>query len=261
MIYFLLSGILYGILAGFLAALISPLQFLKVLKQKSGKSYKLIMIDSFRMGGIKIFYRAAYPYMIMNFMTNMSFGFADYIAIILLNVNLLDGFFNIAYFSSPVFVILKSILLRSIVGGFIETIMTFYHEVSEINYNNGYLKKLRRKDIPLFSFLLIRNIFAWGGAVISYEIIQLYMLNGIMFDILVGVLFGIIFAFISLPFDVIVTIRCGEDYQYNIWRQLLIVFRENRNHVFAGFTIRSIQIVLYTLWTLMSMFIVHYILY
>ena len=81
----LISAVVYGLLAALCAAIISPLQFLKIMRQKTFNSYTSIFHDNVRKEGWKVLYRGMKPYILMNFIANLSFGMADSIYIYISN--------------------------------------------------------------------------------------------------------------------------------------------------------------------------------
>ena len=178
-----------------------------------------------------------------------------------------DEFIQLFYI--PVY-LLMSFLFRPFLGGLIETIFTFYHEICEINSNKGLRQSITKDDLKLIPFLILRNSISWIGIVLSYEIILFYMslqitsysyfsINSyyfLFFDVLVTIFFAILFSFVSLPFDVLVTICAGENNKQNLWQKLFYMMQKNYRVVFSGFFMRALQIVIYNLVTVGTMHLI-----
>lgn len=232
----LLSGIFFGVMSAITAAIISPLQFLKIMRQQTGKLYYKIFNEVLEKSGFITFFRGVAPYALMQFLSSLAFGFAEYITLCLLKVEALG--------------IILALLIRATLGGIIETAFSLYSELKEITRNKGELMQKRASARTVLAPILIRNIIFWFGAVIAYEISAKYCLN-LLLSSIIGFLSGAIFALISLPFDIIATQNCGALEQKSLIRKFKEMLQDHKS-MLSGGLVRIIQIGIFTLVTVLS---------
>jgi len=235
----LFTGIFFGLISAVTAIIISPLQFLKVIKQQVGGYYYIIFKTTVNRSGFSTFFRGAVPYAVMNFLSSMAFGFSEYLSVYILGVTK--------------FPILISVIVRSFLGGIIETGFSIKSELSEISKNKGSLIKEKPKIITIAAPILLRNIIFWHGSIIAYEISESFYLS-IVASSVISFIFGAMFALISIPFDVIATQNCGAKEDRGLIGRLRKILK-NRNQIFAGNVMRVIQVAIFTLTTVLTLFL------
>lgn len=234
----LLSGFIYGAFAGLIAFFVSPLQYLKIIRQETGHSYRKILANTIsRERPLFVFFHGAIPYVLMNFLSNMSFGISDYISDLFLvgNYNLFFG-----------------VVFRSLLGGFIETVFTIYPEVKEIIKNKGNLAKDDGQILKIIFPIMIRNSIAWLGATFTYEISLRFTME-IAELVLLSFFFGIVFGVASIPMDVIATQNCGSNEKLTSLQRATKIFNESKLMLLSGSIIRIIQIGIFTVVTFLTM--------
>ncbi|WP_338364824.1 hypothetical protein [Candidatus Xenohaliotis californiensis] len=227
------EGIVFGATAAILSLLIAPMQYLKIMRQETGKKYLNIAKNSYKMHGISVFFRAAIAYSLLNFVSSASFGVSNYFSNLLLKDKQL-------LFFAP--------MLRSLLGGLIETLATLRIEIREINKNKGNNNKNETSLLTMALLILMRNSVFWLGATISFEITKTFNLNAIIvfwLTLLTGLFAGIL----STPVDAVATRVCGAEKTINIINACHQIIKGDRNIVFAGTVIRIQQIILYTILT------------
>ncbi|QHD65505.1 hypothetical protein [Neorickettsia findlayensis] len=238
----ILGGVFFGSFSAVAAVLMSPLQFLKIMRQQTRSSYRKIALDTLSDGGLAPFFRGALPYAVMNFLSSMSFGISEAISAIALK-----SFFH------PT--ILFVVLFRSMLGGLLETLFSIWAEICEISRNKGTLMEnkatLRGVALPI----LVRNMIFWSASVVSYEISIAYHMS-LLSGTAVGLIFGIFAALLSIPLDVVATRNCGAHVRHGVLACVWAVFlgKEDAKYLLYGTIIRVIQIAMFTLVTLLTMF-------
>ncbi|ETO91273.1 MAG: putative membrane protein [Candidatus Xenolissoclinum pacificiensis L6] len=241
----LLQGIFFGVVGSIAAIILSPVQFLKIMRQELGESYTHIISHYLSKGGVRIFFRGTLPYAMMNFMSSLAFGLSEYL------------YYYI--FKSLIQNIPFIILIRSTIGGFIETVLSIYSEVQEIERNKGELIVTKSSISVQFLPILLRNSFFWCSTVLTVLIVEIYKLS-FLNGIFLGMLLGMIFSFITLPFDVIATNICGASHHANLLSRFKFILKEKSIYaLFTGFWMRSIQISCYTAFTVLSVMLIDFI--
>ncbi len=232
----LISAFYFGLTSALAAVVLAPLQYLKVIRQETYLSYSSIVLTSFKKGGFSIFFRGALPYAIMNFISSASFGVSEFISK------------KILVYSSG---LLISVVIRSLLGGFIETVSTIHSEMKEISKNKGELMKSKAVASSIFTSILIRNCIFWAPSAISYEVSVNYPDS---YSSCIPLILGLISGLVSIPFDVVATKSCGGlNNNHNFLDKLKIIFANNKKEVFAGTLIRIVQMALFTLVTTIVM--------
>ena len=230
----LYNSLLFGITAAIIAVLISPLQFIKIIRQETLNGYKIIIANAFNQGKLKIFFRGAAPYALLQFISSAAFGFSDFLSNIILqnNKNLL-----------------LAVLIRSLLGGTLETIATISTEVREISRNKGELMKKKGKPSSILLPIWIRNSIFWIASTLSFEIYQYTNITASQSAILAFFL-GIIAGIFSIPPDLLATQNCGAEQNMTAIARLNMIIKQNGiDKTFAGTKIRIIQIALFSLTT------------
>lgn len=278
MLYLIIEGLFFGLLAALAAFIISPVQYLKIIRQETGAAYTKILKTTLReKNPLKVFYRGALPYTIMNFLSNAAFGLSDYISNLILHSNNNSNILNISNIDPNIasgadiainniiiinYSLFTGVALRSFLGGIIETLFTIYPEIQEIlrnkgqlvkDYSNSFFKNASKIIFPIF----FRNSIAWVGITLSYEISIRYSVE-LKYSIILSLIIGLIFGFFSLPLDVIVTQNCGGITNLSVLQRLSQIFRKDQSRLLAGATIRIGQICIFTLVTVLSMFLFSY---
>lgn len=153
-----------------------------------------------------------------------------------------------------------AIIVRATLGGILETFCSAYAELQEITKNKGALVEVRPTLWSIFTPILLRNLVFWYGSIISYEIAILYKFTAIA-SIAIGLIFGTLSAFCSMIFDIIATQNCGALESEGFIHSIKKLMNNNRNHssIFTGSFVRIIQIAVYTMATLLTMFCLDYI--
>lgn len=231
-IYKLLQEILwFGSTAALLGILISPVQYLKIIKQETHAAYLKILRQSIRDKGIKILFRSCIPFAQLNFLINGAFGIAHYISNMILDEN-----------SS----VIVSAITRAILGSIIETLLTVNTEVREITRNKlEYMhKKGRASSIIMPAFL--RNAIPWFAAALAHEISIRTDWEGFALSFILGLSAGII----STPLDVMVTQSCGAQDDMSMLRRMNIAVKtKGFESVYAGTAMRILQIIAFVMLT------------
>ncbi|UAT43285.1 hypothetical protein GUI12_03945 [Anaplasmataceae bacterium AB001_6] len=231
------TGLFYGFVCAFFACFMSPLQFLKVIRQSDEIKYRDIVRKYYSQGGIAIFFRGMLPYATMNFWSSMAFGIAEYFSLKL-------GFFDMN--------LIASLLLRSFMGGVIETSMSIWSESKEITRNKGINSRIMRDSVAIFIPVLLRNAIFWNSSILVFELVRRFELNiidGILFSLFIAP----VFAVLALPFDVIASKICGFS---GSWVSGLSFIKHNFSISKAsllGLSVRIVQIILFTMITFLTM--------
>ncbi|ACT69858.1 hypothetical protein ACJZTR_03845 [Neorickettsia risticii] len=238
----ILGGVFFGSFAAVAAVLMSPLQFLKIMRQQTRASYRKIALDALSDDGLAPFFRGALPYAVMNFLSSMSFGISEAISGIVLK-----SFFHPA--------ILFVVLFRSMMGGLLETLFSVWAEMCEISRNKGALMENRATFRGVALPILLRNMIFWSASVASYEISIAYHMN-LFSGTAIGLVFGIFAALFSIPLDVVATRNCGARVRHGILAcaKAALLREEDARYLLYGTVIRVIQIAMFTLVTLLTMF-------
>lgn len=241
----MITGFFYGTVSAVFAMLISPLQFLKIIRQQTGKNYSTIFYDTMNRSGPLTFFRGAIPYATMNFFSSMAFGVSEYLSEYVIQVTLLP--------------LLIAIIVRATLGGVMETAFSSYSELKEIAKNKGSLINARPRLLSILVPILIRNIIFWYGSVISYEISIRYELN-IFLSMVVAFALGVAFAICSITFDIIATQNCGDTEAKGVIQKLReILSSKSSGAIFAGSLMRIIQIGIFTITIVITMMLSDYI--
>ncbi|AHX11805.1 hypothetical protein NHE_0886 [Neorickettsia helminthoeca str. Oregon] len=241
---FFLAPLVYAALAAFVAFFVSPVQYVKVVRQDTARSYSSIFRETwYRDDCLRIFFGGAAPYVVMNFLSNLSFGLSDMVSerVLPLGYGILTGIF-----------------FRALLGGAIETLMTVYPEVREIVRNKRELASGDGKVSSVLFPSFLRNSVAWLGSTSAYEIsTRFHLESGV--SILLSVCMGLIFAIVSIPFDVLVTQSCAAREELTLLNRVLRIMRDSKNKFLLGSVIRVLQIVIFTAVTVSTMFFIRYL--
>jgi branched-subunit amino acid transport protein len=234
------NALYFGGIAAITALLISPLQFLKIIRQQTGRGYFDITKDYFSNYGIKPFYRGAYPYAKLNFYSSAAFGISEFFM-----VNLLKSF--------GLEVTIIGTFLRAIAAGTLETSMTVSSEVKEISRNKGEFMKQKGTVRSIIEAIFIRNTLFWMGSLISFYFMNKMQLSNFMGGI-VSFIFGAIFAIITIPVDIVATHNCGDDTKHSIFSRLKKIIVEDGSYkaAYRGSLMRIVQITIFTITTVIT---------
>lgn len=229
-LYDLLKNIFYfGICAAIIAILVNPLQFLKILRQQTGERYSKIFHDNYEKGGFKIFYRGLKPWIMLNFLVNAAFGISE--------------FFSVGILSKyGMQLTIPGILIRAVSAAIIEIILTIRSEVKEISKNKGEWMKQDGEVSAILTAVFLRNILNWLGCLISVYFIHIFSLS-YFYGFTLSFVIGMIFAIITLPFDVVATHNCGDIERLSILKRLeKITFESGGYHgAYRGSLMRIIM--------------------
>lgn len=230
---------IYGVFAAIVAFIISPLQFLKVQKQQTNRGYVDLLYDAVKLNGFAVLYIGAVPYTCMSFLSNLAFGFSDYL------------FF---YINQHLTLFLFSrIFILSLIGGVFETVFIFYHEVNEVCRNKlNLIETSRKRYIKLIPVMIIRNSISWLSVALMFELDYAFHLPFVL-SILFGIIFSILFSCISIPLDVVITRNCGAKIPVSTVKMISFLIQEKKSHLFSGAIMRILQIVIFTLITFLTM--------
>jgi hypothetical protein len=224
----------FGITGVIIAILVNPLQFLKIIRQQTGKKYKEIIADNYQKYGIKVFYRSLIPYMMLNFLVNAAFGISEFF------MNLLLSPYNLQ-------LTILGIIIRIISASFFETLLTARSEVKAIAKNKGNLMIEDGKVSAILPAIIARNAVNWMGALFSVYFIHLFELN-YLHGFILSFFVGIIFAIATLPFDIVATHNCGDIEKLSILERLKkISFEAGGYHgAYRGSLMRIIMMTCYS---------------
>lgn len=265
------SGLFFGVLSAVVSLVISPLQFVKVMRQSTYDIYYNILVKNMKRGGIWIFFRGAVPYAMMNFYSSMSFGFAE-------EFSKVFGFMT--------FSLIWSSIARSLLGGLFETLMSLHAEIIEISKNKGVAFNMKVEYVKLFFPVLIRNAIFWNSAILAYELGLTYSFSPLI-SFCVAIFLGALFGVISIPFDIIATRICADSRRIGGIKAILYFFQKRssskksddnvliadggnvigvnkdakhqkyngcsldnvRNNIFSGLSIRLVQVIIFSFTT------------
>ena len=234
----LLKNMLYfGGLSAVAAIVISPLQFLKVIRQQNGYRYSTIIKQYFTKSGIKPFFRGAVPYAKVQFFSSAAFGFSEFFMVMILKKFDAD-------------VTLLGIIMRAIAAGVLETALTIDAEVKEISRNKGELMKTPGTIKSVFGPLFIRNIMSWVGSLVTIYFLNKMHLSNFTASILALVL-GTVVAVITIPIDMAATQNCGDDIHCSTFARVKKIIQEGGGYSssYRGSLMRIVQIAIFTVVT------------
>ena len=230
----LYESFVFGITAAMIAAFLAPLQFIKIIRQETLGNYRDIVRKAFSQGKFKIFFRGVTPYVILQFVSSAAFGVSNFVSGIILEYN--KGF-------------LIAVLIRSLLGGVLETTATVFTEVREISRNKGELMKSKGRASSIFLPILIRNSIFWLASALSFEIHKRTHIASLQSAVL-AFLLGVVAAVISIPHDLLATQSCGAESDMGVVARFKkIVQIHGVDKAFAGIKIRIIQIAMFSLVT------------
>jgi hypothetical protein len=242
------SAMIFGVSGGIGAFFISPLQYLKVVRQETNMKYCSIAQNSYRNYGIAVFFRGAIPYTLLNFISSFAFGISDYLS----SSFLLHLAINLSI--ENIFI---SIVIRAIFGGLVETFTTIYFETKEIAFNKGDLMSHPAKIMQIFGFVLLRNVIFWVGSALSFEL-SLRLKISYCFSGIIAFIIGIIVGIISTPFDVLATLACGSSEDKNFCERSIDFFIYSKfSNIFSGCSIRLFEVAFYTMISSLAMLMIY----
>ncbi len=237
--FFLLikEAFIFGIVCAIVAAIISPLQFAKIIRQQTGEKYSEIFKRNYNTGGIKVFYRGAYPYGKLQFLSSASFGFSEFLCIFLLKKINLES-------------VILAIIIRALSASVFETAMTIKSEVQEISRNKGELMKVKGTIASSINAIFFRNALFWMASLISGYLIEQLGISYIS-GILLSAVLGMLFAVITIPLDLVATQNCGDDESHSIISRMKKIIQDNNQYssIYRGSLMRIIQIGIFTVVT------------
>jgi hypothetical protein len=230
------EAFIFGTLSCITAIAISPLQFMKRMRQQTGNDYSKIAKENYKKSGIKVFYRGAYPYGQLQFLSSFSFGLSEFCCIFVLKKYNLDTSFI-------------AVLIRAISAGIFETVFTARAEVQEISKNKGELMKQRGTIASILEAIFMRNVLFWIGPLLSFYFINKAHLSGLTSGFVAFVI-GIIFGVLTIPFDLVATHNCGDDEKYSVFSRIKKVLSEGQySSIYYGSMMRIIQNSIFTIVT------------
>jgi len=224
----------YGGASALVAILVNPLQFLKIIRQETGEKYGEIAKRNYEKGGIRIFYRGLRAYVEIQFLVNVAFAFSEFFSIKWLSVY--------QYELTAV-----GIIVRAFSASILETLMTIKSEVSQIAKNKGELMKKDGEVSSIITSIFVRNTINWFGSLWSIYFIHKLSLGdfgGFVFSFVVG----IIFAILTLPFDIVATHNCGSLEKLSILQRLKKIAFESGGYsaMYRGSIMRIIMMTCYS---------------
>lgn len=235
----------FGSVAALVAIIVTPLQFLKIMRQQTGWTYSYIFHHEKKLYGPSVFYRALIPYVAMSFLINAAFGISEHFSVKFLHLFLIENTF-------------WGMIFRALAAGLLETIFTIRAEVIEITKNKIDLMKTKGTIISILVPAFLRNTIAWLGALLSLYFILKFNIsfyNGMIIAFIIGLIISIL----SLPFDVITTQNCGDIQKLSVIQRMKKIIKERGyKGAYAGSLMRIIQITLFTIGTTISELILHH---
>ncbi len=237
------EAFIFGFLSCITAIIISPLQFIKIIRQQTGDSYSRIIKENYKKHGMRVFYRGGYSYGQFQFLSSFSFGVSEFCCIFFLKKFSLD-------------MSLIAVFIRAISAGIFETTLTVKSEVQEIAKNKGDLMKKEGTISSIFEAAFIRNTVFWMASLLAFYFIKKMSLSGFEGGFL-AFIFGIIFAIATIPVDLVATHNCGDDERHSVYSRLKKVLSEgNYSSMYNGSLMRVIQISIFTIVTTITEMIV-----
>lgn len=222
------SAFLFGAISAVISGLISPLQFLKVQRQQTGKSYREIFYTEKKLHGLWVFYRGWIPYSAMNFYSSAAFGISEFLSIKFL------AFYDMEN-------TITGILFRIIAAGLLETTVTITSEIKEITRNKINLMEVKGTISSILMPVYLRNTFSWVGTLVSmYFICRLVDHFHLSFShkILIAFICGLISSIVGLPLDVITTQSCGAKEKLSLFKRAQKIIQTNSSAIFHGSLMR-----------------------
>ena len=230
------EAFIFGLLSCITAIIISPLQFIKIIRQQTGNSYSKIIKKNYQQHGIKIFYRGAYPYGQLQFLSSASFGLSEFICIFFLKEYHIDT--N-----------LIGIFIRALSAGIFETAFAVKAEVQEISKNKGELMKRKGTISSILEAIFMRNALFWMASLLSLYFIQRMHLSHFSGSLLAS-LFGIVFGVITIPLDLVATHNCGDDERHSVFSRIQKIINEDHySSIYYGSMMRVLIISIFTIVT------------
>lgn len=227
----------YGGISAITGILISPLQFLKIIRQQTGKKYLQICKEYFEKGGLKTFFRGAIPFAKLQFFSSSAFGVSEFFMVMLLKRFGLE-------------VTLIGMLVRVLSAGTFETAFTVRAEVKEISRNKGELMKKDGTIMSIIEIIFMRNTIFWMGSLFTVYFIDKIGLSNTVGMILSFIL-GIIVAVITIPIDMAATHNCGDNVRYSAFGRIKKIIQDGGGYSssYYGSLMRILQIAIFTLTT------------
>lgn len=244
-IQLLKEALVFGVLAAILAILISPLQFLKIQKQETGQNYLTLLKARYKQYGVLVFFSGAIPYALLQFFSSASFGVSEFFSTVILNQLGMQVSFI-------------AVLFRTLMAGVIETSSTIFFEMKEIEKNKINLLEADPKVKTIFFPLLLRNSFYWLGSLVSIYIIKVLEIKYSYCtchteNILISFFIGVIFAVLTIPFDVVTTQNLGSSDNLSILQRLKKnVFEGGYVEIFRGSLMRILISTCFTICTVLT---------
>ena len=234
----------FGTICAIIAVMISPLQFIKIIRQQTGESYAKIVKENYKKHGIAVFYRGAYPYGKLQFLSSFSFGFSEFCCIFFLTK------FNLELSFAAIFI-------RAISAGLFETTLSVKAEMQEISRNKGDLMKQKGTVASILEAIFMRNTLFWMASLVSFYFINKMSLSGLAGGLLAFVL-GIIFAVITIPIDLVATHNCGDDEKHSVFSRIkkILTTKGCYSSIYYGSFVRVFQISIFTVVTTITEMIV-----
>ncbi len=221
----------------------SAVQFIKIQKQNDFKNkYSDIIKYNYNKYGVQIFFRGVVPYS-----TIIGLSVVVYPIALIMN----------KYFYGNIFV---SAVTLTIISAMIETAATIYFETKEILRN----KIKNFTNMGIISILypsFIRNFINWLPVTFSDELLR-YDVISFTNAATYSFFFGFVAGFISLPFDVYLTRKYGEDEKcYSVAKFIKETRELGFYKMFTGVVPRGIQMSFYNLIIIFSGYIIKTIFY
>ena len=170
----------------------------------------------------------------LNFLVNAAFGMSEFF------MNMILSPYNLQ-------LTIFGIITRIISASLIETLFTAKAEVQGITRNKGDLMKKNGEVLSILEAIFLRNIINWMGALFSVYFIHLFALNYFQGFIL-SFFLGIIFAILTLPFDIVATHNCGDIEKLSIFQRLKKISLEAGGYhgAYRGSLMRVMMITCYS---------------
>lgn len=227
------SPLIFGVSSGMLAFFLSPLQFLKILRQETGCSYIEICKKYYRKGGFWIFFRGWRPYCAMQFLSSAVFGVSHY----------LSDLIFLEYRGASMSI---EVMIRSVLGAIFETTITIETEMREIASNKQEYMKSTARASSVVSAIFLRNTLFWVGGILAY-CISSRTNAGYVVGASLAFIFGLLSGLLSIPLDAISTRNCGSDRRSSIIGGFITAYqRGGLSMLFSGASMRIFMIVCYT---------------
>lgn len=232
--------IILSIINCIIALINTPLSFLQINRQQTGMGYFGIFQKKLKKHGWSIFYTGFLSCIFYYYASSFSFEIAENISVPILKK------FDLDY-------TLIGIIIRTICLGLTDTILITYFEFKMTSKQKHEFIASKPSILSIIIPCFVKNTIMWGGTTFSIYIIYYLSTNmniktSHLFNNSISFVFGIIFAIISLPFELASVQAVGhEEKNISTFKILYTNIKKNGlKRVFDGGTIFVIEMTVFT---------------